>query len=155
MGIESTSGLGVKNVYGPRSTAEGRSGDIRTAGVVKELELDFRGGTYSFVSGTLPAGARVLEAIASVEEAFVLGGTSPTIDVGVAGSEGTDLAIEIPEASAENAGSVVFDNSPAGALGSVLSSATEISVALGGTSPTVTEAGRAKVVIRYIIGSKA
>lgn len=151
MAKENTAGLGVYNVYGPRKTAEGRSGQINTAGVVKELELDFRGDNYSLVSATLPAGAKVIECVADILEAFALGGTSPTLNIGTSGSAGTNYGIEISEAQAEAVNTVVYDNTAAGTWQSVLAADTTVVVGTDGTTPTVGTGGRAKVVIRYVI----
>lgn len=150
MGKENTAGLGVFNVYGPRKTAEGRNGDINTAGFVKELQLDFRGDNYSLVSATIPKGAQVIECMAYVEEAFVLGGTTPTINIGTSGSAGTNYGIELSEAQAEAADTTVYDATKAGTWQSVLAAATTVAVELDGTSPTITDAGLCRVVIRYI-----
>ena len=151
MAFENTAGLGVKNSYGPRQTAEGRSGDIRTAGVVKELEIDFRGDTYSYVSATLPKGAKFIEASAKIVKAFALGGTTPTINVGTSGSHGTNYAIELSKAQAEAVGTVVYNATGAGTFASVLTADTTVVVGLDGTSPTIGTGGLAKVVIRYIV----
>lgn len=145
---EKSSGLGVYNVYGPRETDEGRAGDINTAGVVKELQVDFRGNSYSYVEATLPKGSIVLDAYAKVEEEFVLGGTSPTINVGTKGSAATNGA-SITKAQAEGEG--VYDLTPAGTWGAVLAADTVVAVELGGTTPTITGAGEMKVVVRYVL----
>jgi hypothetical protein len=150
MGKENTAGLGVYNVYGPRETAEGRNGNINTAGVVKELQLDFRGSNYSLVSATLPKGAQVIECIAEVVEAFALGGTTPTINVGTATSAGTNYGIELSKAQAEAAGTTKYDATKAGTWQSVLTAATTVAVELDGTTPTIGDGGLAKVVIRYV-----
>lgn len=151
MAKENTAGLGVYNVYGPRKTAEGRDGKVNTAGMVHELELDFRGDSYSLVSATIPAGAKVIECVADVLEAFALGGTTPTINVGTSGSHGTNYGIELSEAQAEAANTVVYDATAAGTWQSVFTADTSVVVGLDGTSPTITSAGRAKVVIRYVL----
>jgi hypothetical protein len=155
MGIENSAGLGVNNTYGPRKTAEGRSGEVKTAGVVKEVQLDFRGDNYSIVSATLPKGAKFIEAVAYVEEAFVLGGSSPTINVGTSGSAGTNYAIELSEAQAEAAGTVVYNSTGAGTFNSALAAETPLKVELDGTSPTSSDAGKAKIVVRYIVAINA
>lgn len=148
MGIENTAGLGVNNVYGPRKTDEGRSGNINTAGVVKELEIDFRGENYSVVSATIPAGAKVLDGYAKVSEAFALGGTTPTLAIGTSGSAATN-GVKLTEAQAEATGT--YDLTPSGTWGSVLSAATSVAVELGGTSPTIGDGGNVKVVVRYVV----
>lgn len=152
MGKENSAGLGVYNVYGPRKTDEGRVGQINTAGVVKELEISFRGDSYDKLhTVTVPAGAKFIEAVATVVEAFALGGTTPTINVGTSGSAGTNYAIELSEAQAEAAGTVVYNSTGAGTWGSVLAADTTVAVELDGTTPTITDAGELTVVIRYII----
>lgn len=148
MAKESTSGLGVYNVYGPRKTDEGRAGKINTSGVVHELEVSFRGDSYSTVTATIPAGAKVLDGYAKVDEVFVLGGTTPTINVGTSGSAATN-GVSISEAQAEALGS--YDLTPAGTWAAVLAANTTVAVELGGTSPTITDAGEIKVVIRYVL----
>ena len=155
MGIENSAGLGVNNTYGPRETAEGRSGEVKTAGVVKEVQLDFRGDNYSVVSATLPKGAKFVEAVAHVEEAFALGGTTPTINVGTSGSAGTNYAIELSEAQSEAAGTVVYNSTGAGTFANALAAETTLKVELDGTTPTITDAGKAKIVVRYIIAIDA
>ncbi len=109
---------------------------------------DFSSGSYN-TRATLPAGSTFVEAIAEVTEAFVLGGTSPTIAVGTDGSEETNNGIELAEASAEATGTY-YNATGAGTWANPLAADTDIGVALGGTTPTVTDAGEAKVVIRYI-----
>lgn len=148
MAKEKSSGLGVYNVYGPRKTDEGRVGDINTAGVVKEMQIDFRGDTYEYVEGFLPAGAKVLDAYAKVSEAFVLGGTTPTIAIGTSGSAPTN-GVKLTEAQAEATG--VYALALAGTWANVLAAATTVKVELGGTTPTVTSQGNASVVIRYVV----
>lgn len=151
MAKENSAGLGVYNVYGPRTTAEGRAGDIRTSGVEKELELDFRGSNYGQVTATLPKGAKFLSATAKIVEAFNLTGTSPTILVGTSGSAATNYGISISEANAEAAGTVVYNATGAGTWANPLAAATTVAVALGGTTPVATSVGLAKVVIRYLV----
>ena len=148
MAKENTAGLGVFNVYGPRKTDEGRAGKINTAGVVNELEVSFRGDSYSTVTAVIPAGAKVLDAYAKVDEVFVLGGTTPTINVGTSGSAATN-GVPVSEAQAEALGS--YDLTPAGTWAAVLAAATTVAVELGGTTPTITDAGEIKVVVRYVV----
>lgn len=151
MGIENSAGLGVKNVYGPRETAEGRAGEIRTAGATKQIQLDFRGDNYDQVSFSLPKGALLTLATAVIEEAFVLGGTSPTINIGVAGSAGTNYLIEIDETSAETVDTVVGSVSGVGSLSGIFASDFNLTVELDGTSPTIGAEGKAKVIIEYFV----
>lgn len=156
MGYESTSGLNVKNHYGPRGTQAGvaSGGQVHGNGVVQEKVVyitgaDFGSGTSFDTELTIPKGAKFIEAYAEVTEVFALGGTTPTINVGTNGSEGTNYVIELSEAQAEAVGEV-YNATGAGTYASPLAADAAIGVALDGTSPTVTDAGKAKVVVRYI-----
>lgn len=157
MGYESNTGLGVVNHYGARGTQDGLAGGGELAGgegAVKEAIIyikgtDFGAGTSFDTRFTIPAGAKFLNAQAEITEAFALGGTSPTINVGTNGSEGINYGLELSEAQAE-ATNPVYNATGAGTWASPLAAAAVVGVALDGTSPTVTSAGKAKVVIRYI-----
>lgn len=142
---------GVTNIYGPRASRhEGVVGQHTTRDGERELVIWFDGTSYTYVSGTLPAGAVITEnAIVEITEAFALGGTTPVINVGVSGTEGTNRLAQVSEAQAEAVGT--YSIAPAGTLAkdTPLAAAVTLAVALGGTSPTITAAGKAKLVIRY------
>lgn len=155
MSFENTAGLGVNNQYGPRGTQDGLvgGGELPSAGAEREVVVyikgsDFASGSFNTLL-TIPAGSKFLSAVAEVTEAFVLGGTTPTINVGTDGSEGTNYGIELSEAQAEAVGTV-FNATGAGTWASVLAADTAVGVKLDGTTPTVTSAGKAKVVVRYL-----
>lgn len=142
---------GVKNYYGPKGRFEANAGALKTGGMIKEGVVVFGGDNYSSVSFALPAGAYIVDKpTVEVVEAFALGGTTPTINIGVSGSHGTNYLAEISEAQAEAAGTYV-SAAPAGTLAvdTPLASAATIVVALDGTNPTITSAGLCKVVFRY------
>jgi hypothetical protein len=153
MSVESNTGLGTFSRYGVPATQEAvlSGGKVKAYGSVQEAVIYIQGD--AFVSGsfdtqlTIPAGSVVREVVAEVTEAFALGGTTPTINVGTNGSEGTNFGIELSEAQAEAVGT--YDDAPAGTWAAPLAADTVVGVALDGTSPTVTSAGKAKVVIRY------
>jgi hypothetical protein len=156
MAIENTAGLGVNNQYGPRDTQEGLlgGGELPHAGAMHEAVVyargkDFGTGTTFITNKTLPAGSKFIEAIAEVTEAFVLGGTTPTINVGTSTSAGTNFAIELSEAEGEALGTI-YNATGAGTFADDLAADTIIAVELDGTTPTVTAAGELKVVIRYL-----
>lgn len=141
---------GVKNAYGPRSRHEGVTGSMATRDEERAFTVWFDGANYTLVTGTLPAGAVITEnAIVEVAEAFNLGGTTPVINIGVSGTEGTNRLAQVSEAQAEAVGT--YSIAPAGTLAkdTPLAAAATIKVALGGTSPTITSAGKMKVTIRY------
>lgn len=142
---------GVKNYYGAKGRHEAVQGVLETDGCVKEGVVVFGGDNYDKVSFTLPAGAAILEApLVEIAEAFVLGGTTPTINIGVSGSHGTNYLAEISETNAEAVGTYA-SAAPAGtlAVNAPLAAAATIVVALDGTNPTITSAGLCKVVFRY------
>ena len=152
MSKENSAGLGVYNNYGTRETNEARDGVINTAGKVWQKQINFHGNDYTQVSFTLPAGATFLRASAKVTEAFALGGTSPTINVGTSGSHGTNYAIELSEAQAEAVGTY-YNATGAGTFAAPLAAATTVVVGLDGTSPTVTSAGAVQVLIEYMLNN--
>jgi hypothetical protein len=90
-------------------------------------------------------------AVVEVQEAFNLGGTTPVINIGVSGSEGTNRVAQISKAQAEAVGT--YSIAPAGtlAVNTPLAAPATIGVALGGTSPTSTSAGRVKVSFRGLV----
>ena len=157
MAFESNSGLGSRNFYGPRSAKEGIEGGIKTEGSVQELSLKFTGANinddvFSTNLVQLPAGARILDAVVRIDEVFVLGGTSPVINIGTDGSESTN-GISIDETRGEASATYVdADTGIAinGTWAATLAADTEVSVALSGTTPTVGAGGSAIVTIRYI-----
>ena len=143
---------GVTNYYGPTGRFDVDEGQIYSQGSVKEQVVYFTGANYSQVAFRLPAGARIVaEPLVEIHEAFVLGGTTPTINIGVSGSHGTNYFCEISKPQAETVGAYQ-SAAPAGTLAtsaSPLAAAANIVVALDGTTPTITAAGAAKVVVQY------
>lgn len=144
----------VHNHYGPRDTGK-TVGVEKTYGAKREMVLDIDGdmlaaGEFALLSPKLPAGSRVLNAYVEVEEAFVLGGTSPTILVGTNGSEATN-GVVVTEAQAEAVGVYDITSALAGTWDSAagLAAETTVGLAMGGTSPTSTSAGKARVVVEY------
>lgn len=157
-GDGSTAGSGnvtstVHNHYGPRST--GKSVGVSNSDtLVRELVVDLDGSIltaeeFALMAPQFPAGAKIEDAVLEVEEAFVLGGTSPVVEVGTSGSEATN-GVTLTEAQLEAVG--VYDVTSAvegtWAAGG-LAAATEVGVVMGGTSPTSTTAGKARLVVRY------
>lgn len=140
---------GVKNFYGPRDRFPASVGSVKTEGTSKELVFNFTGENYARVAHTLPAGAIVRAAFVEITEVFALGGTTPTINIGISGSHGTNYVAEVSEAQAEALGTYV--STPAGSLAvaTPTTAAHALVVALDGTTPTIGLGGQAKVVVRY------
>jgi len=151
MGYEANTGLGVNNHYGTRETGNG-IGVIKTEGAYNELSVDITGDMLNNTfrpAMVIPAGSLIVSAFVDVSEVFVLGGTSPVIEVGTAGSEVTN-GVSVTEAQAEAVGTVDITAALAGTWAASLAAATTVGVAMSGTSPTSTSAGKAKVIVRYI-----
>ena len=142
----------VNNHYGVRNLG-GATGVLKTEGTDNELTLYVTG---EIINGSflpqvdIPAGAVITKAVAHVTEAFVLTGTGPIIAVGTDGSEATNGA-SLTEAQAEATGYYDITASLAGTWDAeaAFASDTRVGVALGGTTPAVTDAGRAVIVVTY------
>lgn len=143
---------GVKQFFGPRTRGEAKYGVNRTAGAEKELVIVFDGANYTYVTGTLPAGAIVTgPAVVEISEVFALGGTTPVINIGVSTTEGTNRLAQVSEAQAEALGTYSIASAGTLALNTPLAAAVTIKVALGGTTPTITGAGLLKLVVPYVV----
>jgi hypothetical protein len=141
---------GVNNFFGARTRADGSAGEMNTIGAERQSVIVFSGASYANVLGRLPAGATVVgNSLVEIAEAFTLGGTTPTIAVGVTGSEVTNRLALISEAQAEAVGTYSIASAGTLAVNTPLAAAVTISVALGGTTPTVAAGGIAKVVTPY------
>lgn len=150
MGYENSAGLGVSNYYGARDTGKTR-GIIKTEGSIVELSVMIEAadiGSALYQAPKIPAGALIVGAYAKVSEAFALGGTTPTIDIGTEGSETTNN-VALSEAQAEAVGTYDIFSSAAGTWAASLAAETTVGVALGGTTPTVGAAGKVEVIIQY------
>jgi len=143
----------VSNHYGPFSTGK-TVGVTDTDGFIREVSLDIDGemvgnAAYPLMAPSIPAGAVIKEVFLVVNEAFSLGGTGPVIDVGTEGSEATN-GVTITQAQAQAVGSYDVSAALSGTWAAGLAAATTVGLALNGTTPTVTSAGKARVVIRYM-----
>ena len=158
-GDGSASGAGnvttaVNNHYGPRNDTHKTVGSYNTLGGMQEMVLDIDGESvgnqaYTLLAPKLPAGVIIEDVYLYVEEAFVLGGTTPAIEIGTEGSEATN-GFTITEAQAEATGMYDITSALSGTWASGLAAETTVGLALSGSSPTVTSAGKARVVVRYV-----
>lgn len=157
-GDGSTSGNGnvtttVNNHYGPRMTGK-TQGSMKTEGALGELVFDVDGEmvgneAFALLAPQVPAGTLVTAVYVEVTEAFVVGGTSATINIGTEGSENTN-GFEVTEAQAEAVGVYDVTSSLQGTWAAGLAAATTIGIDMDGTSPTVTAAGKMRVVVKYV-----
>lgn len=157
-GDGSASGAGnvttaVNNHYGTRSTGK-TQGVSKTEGHLNELVINIDGtmvGNEAFplLAPKLPAKSIIEDVYMEVTEAFVLGGTTPVIEIGTEGSEATN-GFTISEAQAEAVAIYDLTSALSGTWAAGLAAETTIGIDLAGTTPTVTSAGKAKIVIRYM-----
>ena len=143
----------VNNHYAARDTGKSQ-GVARTAGFENELVMHIDGdmvgnAAFPLIAPDLPAGAVIEKVTMQVTEAFVLGGTSPVIEVGTEGTEATN-GFTITEAQAEAVATYDLTSALSGTWASPLAASTTVGIALGGTSPTVTSAGKLKVIVTYV-----
>lgn len=150
-GFENSAGIGVYNYYGPRDTGK-TVGKIKSEGSISELSYVV---DAAMIDGTvpqtakIPAKAKVIAVYAKVSEAFVLGGTNPTILIGTDTSEVTNGAV-LDDSLAEVVGTYDITDTLTGTWASELAAETTVGFSLGGTSPTKTTAGKVQFVVRYI-----
>lgn len=155
---------GLRVGFGPNLADFSSVGEHKMPGADKELRIvidgeKFTGGIYQFeATELLPVGAVPLYAHARVTEVFVLGGTTPTIQIGSTSSTGgvpnapsaavgtAAIAGSLSEANAEALGTYTLSVT---ATPLTATTAGNLQVTLGGTSPTVTAAGRLTLVIGY------
>lgn len=157
-GDGSTSGNGnvvttVNNHYGPRETGK-TQGQMKTEGGLQELVFDLDGemvgnDAFPLLAPKLPANVLVTAVYLEVSEVFALGGTTPTINIGTETSETTN-GFEVSKAQAEALGVYDLTSTLAGSWAAGLTSETTLGIAMDGTSPTVTDAGKARVVVKYV-----
>lgn len=134
--------------------AAGPSGAQKTLTVFINAS-DFTSGTATYNGTTLviPAGFTVKSVTAEVITAFAaMGGTTPTLNVGVSGSVSTNRAAQLSNAQVQVVGPLDLTSTAAGTLASAtpLLASVTLTVGLGGTTPTVTSGvGKIQVEIRY------
>lgn len=157
MAYENTAGINVANFYGPRDTGYA-VGSEQTQESERRVRIDLTGtqlnATTVYVPNVvLPKGSLLKSAVLRVDEAFTLGGTSPTVIVGVSGTETTN-GIVLTQTELQAVGSKVPASvgtgtwAPTSATG--MTAAAKVGIVKGGTSPTVTAGvGKGTLVITF------
>ena len=153
MSREDSAGINVINIYGPRPVPDMARGTMKTEGGFNELTFEFSGKdineNLTNVLNILPAGIRFVDFYVEVQEAFVVSGTTPALEIGTNGSEETN-GFTISEAILEAVGVSAVSTTFAGTWNASLAAETSVGFELSGTNPVVTDAGHARVVARYI-----
>ena len=146
----------VHNNFAGREIGE-NTGVYETDGATYEMSMTITGdqltrdvatGDAFLVPLKLPVGAVLGEVVVQVKEAFVLGGTTPTILIGTETTEVTNGFV-VSEAQAEAIGTYVVTGTKTGTWASPIATEATVGVALGGTTPTVTTVGKMDVLVRY------
>ncbi len=142
----------VHNHYGPFNTGK-TVGVIKTEGAINEMTIDIDGtmvGNKAFplLAPVIPAYSKVVAVYVEVEEAFVMGSGSQ-ISIGTEGSESTN-GFDISEAQAEALGVYNVTGTLAGTWAASLTAATTVGIDINSGTPTVTSAGKARIVIQYV-----
>ena len=99
----------------------------------------------------IPAGSIITAAYFETTEVFVLGGTTPALEVGTSGSEATN-GVTVTEAQLETVGADDITAALSGtwAAGVALVADTVVGVAFSGSTPTaVSGSGKARVTVVY------
>ena len=162
MGSIWTNSDGLRVQFGTRKAGdEGNFGEAAApSGVDKVLAVtilasDFtvNTATYNGPTVSLPAGVTIKSVAAEVITAFAaMGGTTPTMNVGVSGSVSTNRAAQLSNAQVQAVAPLDLTSTAAGTLAAStpLTAAATVTIGLGGTTPTVTSAvGKIVVYIRY------
>ena len=155
MPYEANSGLGVFTQYGRRNTG-GAIGVDHSQNSVHRLTVHLTGEMINSAlirPAVMPKGARVLRYFLDVDEAFSLGGTSPTVIVG--GTAPATDGVVLTKAELEAVGSKVPASTGTGTWSTSSTTGTtaneRVKEVLGGTTPTVSPTqGRATLVVEYI-----
>ena len=157
MAVEQDATRGVRSIYGTREKGYD-VGTIKTEGNSDELSVglsaamvqDIIDGKEVIATVKIPKYSIIEKAYLYVDEAFVLGGTTPAVEVGTDTTEATN-GVTLTEAQLEALGSYDVTAALSGtwAAGSSLAAETTVGIAVSGTSPTVTGVGKARLVVTY------
>lgn len=160
MPFENSAGIQVSNFYGARETG-GSVGVEHSQDSLHRLSINLTGAMLngSFIPPVVvPKGARFVSAVLRVDEAFDVTGTSPTVQIGAAGSVATN-GIVLTEAELEAIGTKVPTSTGAGTWSQSSATGTtadaKVAFALGGTTPAVNAAlGKATLILSFVNKTK-
>ena len=158
MGFEDNTGLGVNNHYGVRTTG-GAVGIEHGENSKHVLRIDLTGQSIAdAVAGfmppvVVPKGALFRTALLRVDEVFVVTGTTPTIEIGSAGSTATN-GVVITEAELETVGTKVLTSTGAGTWSFTsttgLAAAAKVALSLEGDTAVAATSGKATLILEYV-----
>jgi hypothetical protein len=160
MPFENKTGLGgVSNYYGARDTG-GSVGVEPSSDSEYRLSVALTGASLngSFLPPVvIPRGARILRAFLRVDEAFVLGGTNPVVNIG--GVAPATNGYTLTQAELQSVGTKAVASTGNGTWAAASATGTtaaeKVSQALGGTAPTVSATvGKATLIVEYMNKTK-
>lgn len=160
MPFENSAGIGVNNFFGPRNTG-GSVGVETSESSTHNLSIALTGETLSgsfLPPVVLPKGAKFVRAVLRIDEAFNLGGTSPTVQIGAAGSVATN-GIVLTETEMETVGTKTPASTGVGTWAQASTTGTtaaaKVAFALGGTAPTVdATVGKGTLILTFVNKTK-
>lgn len=159
MPFENTAGLSVNNQYGPRNTG-GAVGVETDKDSVHTMSVHMTANSLieTYMSPFfLPKGAKVLRYILTVDEAFTLTGTTPTVIIGGTAPATNGVILTAAELAAVGVKTPTSTGTGTWAVASTTGTTAKerVTRALGGTTPAVTPgAGKAVLSVEYIFKSK-
>lgn len=159
MPYENTAGLNVSNQYGQRFSGNS-VGVERTSNSVEVLSVNFTGTSLNeaFLPPVyVPRGAHVLRYVLRVDEAFVLGGTTPVVNIG--GTAPATNGVALTQAELQAVGTKIPASTGAGTWSVTSATGTtaseRVAKSLTGTTPTVQAGvGKATLSVEYIFDTK-
>jgi hypothetical protein len=158
-GFENSAGIGVSNYYGQRITGQ-TVGVEHSDDSVHQLSIGFTGTSLNnafLPPVVVPKGASFKRAILRVDEAFTLGGTSPTVIFG--GTAPATDGIILTQAELQAIGTKTPASTGTGTWAQNSATGTtaaqKVAKALGGTTPTVTAGvGKATLILEFVNKTK-
>ena len=158
-GFENSAGIGVNNYYGQRATGQS-VGVEHSTDSVHQLSIAFTGTSLNnafLPPVVVPKGASFKRAILRVDEAFTLGGTSPTVIFG--GTAPATDGIVLSQTELQSVGTKTPASTGTGTWAQGSSTGTtaaqKVAKALGGTTPTVTAGvGKATLILEFVNKTK-
>lgn len=159
MGFENAAGIGVSNFYGARESG-GSVGVEDHDGSTWSVSIAFTGASlnHSFVPPvSIPKGAQFKRAFLRVDEAFSLGGTTPTVIFG--GTVPATNGFALSQAELQTIGTKTPASTGTGTWAQASTTGTtaaeKVTKALGGTTPTVLATqGKGTLVLEYFFKTK-
>lgn len=144
----------VHNYFGTRDSG-GVVGVFKTEGAENQLafnvtgEMLNRGGVDEIlVPPVLKGGFVISDVYAVVTEVFVVGGTTPALEIGTQGSEVTN-GFTVTEAQLEALGTYDLTAALSGTWAAPINADTTVGIALSGTTPTVGLGGKMDIIVKY------